>query len=98
MLRNDATVVKLRPTLERVLGVLEASVGTSVAAAERLKATVKRLRAFARLDEAELQATDLRADLDDVLNLVPSETVGKARVERHYAALPQVPRPPRPRS
>ena len=53
-------------------------------------ATLQTLRSFARLDNAELGHSDLSADLDGVLELIPRETIGRTRVERDYGELPRI--------
>ena len=81
---------KTDPKMERVLDDLDKGSKGSIEASERVDATLQTLRSFARLDNAELGHSDLSADLDGVLELIPRETIGRTRVERDYGELPRI--------
>lgn len=76
--------------LDRILQVVRESSNTSIEAANRLEDTVKRLRTFARLDEAELQLTDVRSDLNDVLKLLPPEMMDQVRIRKEFDDVPKL--------
>jgi signal transduction histidine kinase len=60
------------------------------AASRRIIEIVTNLRRFARLDEAEWKAADLRAGIDETLALVEHQTRGRIEVIRTYAEIPLV--------
>jgi signal transduction histidine kinase len=73
----------------RAAGALRTSGASILEATGRIAQTLSTLRNFARLDQAELQRTDINADLDDALKLL---SVGSSGIEivRDYAELPDV--------
>ncbi len=56
--------------------------------ASRVAEIVRRLRSFARLDEAELKKVDVHEGLEDTLTLVHHEIKHNIQVERDYGKLP----------
>jgi signal transduction histidine kinase len=56
--------------------------------ASRVGEIVRRLRSFARLDEAELKKVDLHEGLEDTLTLVHHEIKHNIQVVRQYGKLP----------
>lgn len=74
------------PARERA--VLEETRQTVDAACRRIIQVVADLRQFIRLDQAEVQAIDLRQSLDSVLALVSSRLDGRITIERHYQEIP----------
>ena len=58
--------------------------------AQRTAETVKDLRTFARLDEAELTVADLHAALDTTLTLLHNQTKNRIEVVRNYGEIPPV--------
>jgi two-component system NtrC family sensor kinase len=57
---------------------------------DRTLGIVKRMRKFARRDEASLQETDLHAELDDTLLLIHHELKNRIEVVREYGQIPHV--------
>jgi signal transduction histidine kinase len=57
---------------------------------ERVTTIVRRLRSFARLDEAELKAADIHEGLEDTLSLVHHEIKHEIEVVREYGEVPEV--------
>ena len=57
---------------------------------ERVTNIVRRLRSFARLDEAELKAADIHEGLEDTLSLIHHEIKHEIEVVREYGEVPQV--------
>jgi len=57
---------------------------------ERVTSIVRRLRSFARLDEAELKKVDIHEGLEDTLTIVHHELKHKAVVERNYGDIPPI--------
>lgn len=56
--------------------------------AERVTTIVKRLRSFARLDEAELKRADIHEGIEDTLTLIHHEIKHHITVVRNYGPLP----------
>ena len=52
--------------------------------------TLKTLRSFARLDEAEYKEVDVQEALESTLALIPPETIGETRIEKSYSELPKI--------
>lgn len=57
---------------------------------DRISKLVGSLRNFVRLDEAEVQKADLRAEVDTVLSLIEPGVMGTVEVERNYQEIPDV--------
>jgi len=76
--------------LSKAIKGLGASNATAQEAAERISTVVKSLRAFARLDEAEYQMTDLHEAIDSTLVLLASEMGETITVQRDFGELPAV--------
>jgi PAS domain S-box-containing protein len=56
--------------------------------ASRVTEIVRRLRSFARLDEAELKKIDIHEGLEDTLTLIHHEIKHHIKINRHYGELP----------
>lgn len=59
-------------------------------AIKRISQIVLSLKKFVRLDEADLQETDINKELDLTLELIKHETKNKIEVKRNYSQLPQI--------
>jgi len=95
-------VVKLRDALARVcvpgapetgaveslLGIIEESNQVITSGAGRVAEIVRRLRSFARLDEAELKEADIRDGLEDTLGILQHELKRGITVRRDYGEVP----------
>lgn len=57
---------------------------------ERVTTIVRRLRSFARLDEAEMDKFDLHEGLEDTLTLIHHEIKHNITVNRHYGDIPRI--------
>ncbi|MCB2230928.1 hypothetical protein KQH82_09465 [bacterium] len=58
---------------------------------ERVMNIVKRLRSFARLDEAELKTVDIHEGIEDTLTLIHHEIKHHVTVVRNFGKLPPIP-------
>lgn len=56
----------------------------------RINRLVISLRKFVRLDEAELQETDINKEIDLTLDLIRHETKNRIEIEKHYGELPPI--------
>jgi len=70
-------------TIEDANSVIDS--GTS-----RVNNIVKRLRSFARLDEAELKEVDLHEGIEDTLTLMHHEIKHKAEIVKNYGDIPKI--------
>jgi signal transduction histidine kinase len=88
-------VIKLREAVageNKAAALLLAVEGSSKVihdAGARVGEIVRRLRSFARLDEAEKKQADVRAGIEDAIGLVQHELEG-ITIERDYAELPLI--------
>ncbi|MFQ5649463.1 MAG: PAS domain S-box protein [bacterium] len=58
---------------------------------ERVTTIVRRLRSFARLDEAELKLVDIHEGLEDTLTLIHHEIKHNITVDKNYGDIPPIP-------
>jgi PAS domain S-box-containing protein len=56
----------------------------------RVNNIVKRLRSFARLDEAELKEVDLHEGIEDTLTLIHHEIKHKAKIVKNFGDIPRI--------
>ena len=57
---------------------------------ERVGGIVRRLRSFARLDEAELKTVDIHEGLEDTLTLINHQIKNRIEVIKNYGQLPKI--------
>ena len=76
--------------LNRTLKVLQDSIRLISTAGERISTTVRSLRNFARLDEAEFQTADIHEGLDSTLALLAHELKHKVKVIKTYGEIPHI--------
>ncbi len=77
--------------LERMLRVIADANRVIHSGTDRVTAIVRRLRSFARLDEAELKRADIHEGIDDTLSLLHHELRRGVEVVREYGSVPPVP-------
>ncbi|MBD3291018.1 PAS domain S-box protein [candidate division KSB1 bacterium] len=83
ILENNATLSKTFQAIENANTVIRS--GT-----ERVVNIVRRLRSFARLDEAELKEVDIHEGLDDTLALIYHEIKHNVNIIKNYGDLPKI--------
>ncbi len=76
--------------LHKALKVLKSSAETTSSAAERITNLVRSLRSFIRLDQAELQKTDIHEGIDSALVLLENRWRGRIKIVREFENLPEV--------
>ena len=76
------------PALKKPLGILKDNVRVVRTAGNRVAGIVQSLKDFASLDRAELQVTDIHADLDNNLVLLAHELRDKVKVVKEYGDVP----------
>jgi signal transduction histidine kinase len=78
------------PQLGRMREALEKLFARSREGTQRVKQIVADLRAFSRLDQAELQQVDLHEGIERTLSLMETRLKDGIRIERDYGELPEV--------
>lgn len=74
--------------VENIVGDSDKVINSGI---ERVTNIVKRLRSFARLDEADLKTVDIHEGLEDTLSLLHHELKNRITVRREYGNIPQIP-------
>jgi signal transduction histidine kinase len=92
-LDESETIEELREnqSFKKTFGILESDTKVIATAAERVTALVRRLKNFARLDEAAFQRADLSEGLNSAVDLLGSELEGRVKVVKEYDQIPNVP-------
>jgi len=93
LLQNDQTLDKPNyedRQLQRSLKLLEGNNQVITTASDRIAKIVQSLRAFARLDEAAFQKSDLHENVDATLTLLHHELRDKAEVIKEYGEIPDI--------
>jgi signal transduction histidine kinase len=86
--RIDALASGDLGALKKTLRILRENVGVVRTAGNRVAGIVQSLKEFASLDRAELQVTDIHADLDNNLVLLEHELKDKVEVVKDYGDVP----------
>jgi signal transduction histidine kinase len=91
-LAQDAlrSVLDSQPRLRKLPPTLSSASAASRAAVDRIDHVVRSLRAFARLDEADVQSVDLHEGIESCLALLPATALLRIEVVRRLGALPPV--------
>jgi two-component system NtrC family sensor kinase len=82
--------VRSDPKVQSALEVIDEASEVIRSGSERVGHIVKRLRSFARLDEAELKEADVREGLEDTLTLLHHELKQNIEVIREYGDVPAI--------
>jgi signal transduction histidine kinase len=82
---------KLATRVDRLFGVIGDANKVMRSGVERVTTIVRRLRSFARLDEAELKDADINEGLEDTLTLVHHEIKHDIEVVKNFGDIPSVP-------
>jgi PAS domain S-box-containing protein len=75
----------------RLFGVIDDSNRVIQSGIDRVTTIVRRLRSFARLDEAELKTVNINEGIEDTLTLVHHEIKHDITVNRNYGDVPPLP-------
>jgi two-component system NtrC family sensor kinase len=76
---------------ERLFGVIDDANNVMRSGIDRVTTIIRRLKSFARLDEAELKAVDVNEGIEDTLTLVHHEIKHDTTVVKKFGDLPPVP-------
>jgi signal transduction histidine kinase len=82
-------VLEKHESLTSALEIIEDANRIIKSGSERVSKIVKRLRSFARLDEADLKKADIHEGLDDTLALLHHELKHAIELEKHYGDIPR---------
>jgi PAS domain S-box-containing protein len=82
-------ICEFRPQMKTVLTAMKSSQQVIDEGSQRVAKIVKRLRAFARLDEAELQLADIHQSIEEALQLLPTGWDERITLVRSYGQLPK---------
>ena len=89
-LRSSLVSTPLDAKDQKLLKVIDDSNAVISNGADRVAEIVKRLRSFARLDEAELKEADIEHGISDTLMLVHHDLKYRITVERDFGNIPKV--------
>ncbi|MCK6551154.1 ATP-binding protein [Myxococcota bacterium] len=78
------------PRIQSTLRVIEDANKVIESGSSRVAGIVKRLRSFARLDEAELKTVDIHEGIEDTLLLLHHELKHGVTVTKHFGELPPI--------
>ncbi len=79
-----------RPKLEAMLKVIDDANQVIKPGTDRVIDIVRRLRSFARLDEADLKTVDIHEGLEDTLTLIHHELKHHVTVKKNYGKIPRI--------
>ncbi len=79
-----------RQKVDRMFEVIEDANNVITSGTERVISIVRRLRSFARLDEAELKQVDIHEGIEDTLTMVHHELKNRIVVERNFGDIPPI--------
>jgi PAS domain S-box-containing protein len=85
---RDPAVFETDAKLKTLFAMIDESNQVIRSGSSRVAEIVRRLRSFARLDEAELKKVDIHEGLEDTLTLVHHEIKHNIQVVRNYGKLP----------
>jgi len=78
------------PELKSVFKIINDSNQVIRSGTERVTTIVKRLKSFARLDEAELNTVDIHEGLEDTLTLIHHETKYNITITKNFGDIPHI--------
>lgn len=87
---NEMEGFKKENQIEMIMGDLDDLANESIDGIQRIRAIVKDLKTFSRIDESEYKPIDINHAIDTTLNMVNNEIKYKAVVEKEYGDIPQV--------
>jgi signal transduction histidine kinase len=87
---QSAVTEDARKSLEKAFAIIADAHNVIDEGVDRVSTIVRRLRSFARLDEAELKEVSIHDCLEDTLTLIHHEIKHNITVVRHYGELPKI--------
>ncbi len=89
-LQTNSPEVIENPKMKLLLSMIAEGDRVIESACDRVTNIVRRLRSFARLDEAELKTVDIHEGLDDTLTLIHHELKHSIKVNKNFGQIPQI--------
>lgn len=89
-LQSNFPEVLEHPKIKSMLSMISEGDRVIESACDRVTNIVRRLRSFARLDEADLKTVDIHEGLDDTLTLIHHEFKHSIKVNRNFGKIPQI--------
>jgi PAS domain S-box-containing protein len=90
LIQNQYPEVMENPKMKTMLNIITEGDRVIESACDRVTNIVRRLRSFARLDEAELKTVDIHEGLDDTLTLIHHELKHSIKVTKNFGQIPQI--------
>lgn len=78
------------PNLKATYDIINDSAKVIKSGTDRVTKIVRRLKSFARLDEAEIKDADINEGLEDTLTLIHHELKQNIEVKKNYGAIPLI--------
>lgn len=75
---------------KRLFKIIDDANKVIVSGTKRVTEIVRRLKSFARLDEAEFEEVDIHDGIEDTLTMVHHELKHKAKVKREFGNIPRI--------
>lgn len=88
--KADSDVQDREQTLEKAFEVIDKANEVIDSGIDRVSEIVRRLRSFARLDEAELKEVDIHEGLEDTLTIIHHQIKHNIEVVKRYSTLPLI--------
>lgn len=76
--------------MDKLFSIIEEANQVIASATDRVTNIVRRLKSFARLDEAEYEKVNINNGLEDTLTIVHHELKHKVELERNYGDIPDI--------
>ena len=91
-IENSQTLEDIRKDskFKQALEILKSSNSVIVMASERITKIIRRLKNFARLDEAEFQEADIHEGLESTLTLLNHKIKDRVDVVKDYGSIPKI--------
>ncbi len=89
-LQSNFPEVLEHPKIKSMLAMISEGDRVIESACDRVTNIVRRLRSFARLDEADLKTVDIHEGLDDTLTLIHHEFKHSIKVNKNFGNIPQI--------
>jgi PAS domain S-box-containing protein len=81
---------KENTSLAKTLDIIKDANKVIESGTERVTTIVKRLRSFARLDEAELKNANIEVGIEDTLTLIQHEIKSRIQLTKNYGKIPEI--------
>lgn len=87
---DDIETLRQNRVFQRAMNMLEENIQITATASQRVVNIVRSLKRFARLDEAELQLSDIHEGIESTLTLLSHELKNRVEVLKNFGDIPLV--------